>query len=91
MLLGLYFGHLVFMCCCWKTTNESLKRGERYLYFMRQFQRTSAFGPLNAAFVLCCRKRHESMITNQMVVNLYEEKIRYLKETATFNNDFEIN
>ena len=32
MLGGLYVGHIVFMCHFKKTTNESLKRSEKYGY-----------------------------------------------------------
>lgn len=34
MLMGLFVGHLVFMCYCQKTTNESLKRGDKHNYNM---------------------------------------------------------
>lgn len=37
MLLGLFFGHLIFMCYCKKTTNEALKRSEKYGYSMIQY------------------------------------------------------
>jgi hypothetical protein len=40
MLGGLYIGHIVFMCHFKKTTNEALKRSEKYGYSFEQFQMT---------------------------------------------------
>jgi len=38
MIGGLYAGHIVFMCVYKKTTNESLKRSEKYGFLFSQFQ-----------------------------------------------------
>lgn len=81
MLLGLFVGHMIFMCYCWKTTNESLKRSDKYNYAMRQFQTTrSSFGLVNCFQLLCCVKSRDSLITNRMVVDLYQQKIKYIRE-----------
>lgn len=37
MLAGLFIGHLMFMCYYKKTTNEALKRSEKYGYKFTQY------------------------------------------------------
>jgi hypothetical protein len=83
MLLGLFLGHLIFMCYCWKTTNESLKRGDKYKYFMKQFQVTTwGLGPLNFAWLLCCKRRTDSLVSNDMVMEAYKHKIQYMEQQS---------
>jgi len=40
MLGGLYFGHIIFMCVYNKSTNEALKKSEKYGYLFKQYQLT---------------------------------------------------
>lgn len=69
MLAGLFIGHLLFMCYYKKTTNEALKRSEKYGYKFAQYQ----IVPNGNRFVqsvkqmirfLYFRKTQTSLITN---------------------------
>ena len=73
MLFGLYTGHIIFLCWLKKTTNEALKKSEKYGYAMAQYQRAvSPLGIYYFFYYLCQRKSHPSLITNQMVKDLYQ-------------------
>ena len=57
MLIGLYLGHVVFQCYFRKTTNEALKKSEKYGYIMKQWQRIkSNSGFVHMIWNLYCRK-----------------------------------
>lgn len=49
MLAGLFIGHLMFMCYYKKTTNEALKRSEKYGYKFTQYQRVTSGNPVSVA------------------------------------------
>ena len=44
MLGGLYAGHIIFLSYFQKTTNESLKKSEKYGYNFRQYHRVKSGG-----------------------------------------------
>ena len=50
MLTGLFVGHILFMCYYKKTTNEALKRSEKYGYLFTQYQRVASGNPIIVAF-----------------------------------------
>ena len=57
MLGGLYFGHIVFMCVYTKSTNEALKKSEKYGYNLNQYQRVkSNLGILHMLWQLYSKK-----------------------------------
>jgi hypothetical protein len=76
MLAGLFIGHLLFMCYYKKTTNEALKRSEKYGYKFTQYQRVPNGNTLIVAIkqmisYLYVRKIQNSLITNEMVKDMY--------------------
>lgn len=80
MLFGLYSGHIIFLCFMKKTTNEALKKSEKYGYAMSQYQRSvSPLGIYYFIYYLFQRKSHPSLVTNQMVKDLYLQKVVYLR------------
>ena len=57
MLGGLYGGHIIFMTVYNKTTNEALKRSEKYGYNFKQYQLISSNnGLLQMLYNLYCRR-----------------------------------
>ena len=83
MLAGLFIGHLMFMCYYKKTTNEALKRSEKYGYKFTQYQRVTSGNCLSVAVrqmfsYLYCRRIPKSLITNEMVKDMYKQKIDYI-------------
>lgn len=74
MLGGLYGGHLVFMCVFNKTTNEALKKSEKYGYNFMQYQRTklSSNGIGHLMHYLYHRITHLTLISNEMVCDMYQ-------------------
>jgi len=57
MLGGLYGGHIIFMTIYNKTTNEALKRSEKYGYNFKQYQLISSNnGFLQMLYNLYCRR-----------------------------------
>lgn len=72
MLTGLFVGHILFMCYYKKTTNEALKRSEKYGYLFTQYQRVSSGNKIIVAIkqmfnYLYIRKVPKSLIRNEMV------------------------
>ena len=80
MLAGLFIGHLMFMCYYKKTTNEALKRSEKYGYKFTQYQRVTSGNCLSVAVrqmfsFLYCRKIPQSLISNEMVKDMYKQNL----------------
>ena len=72
-------GHIVFMCHYKKTTNEALKRSEKYGYAFEQFQISKySNGVLHMLWHLYQRKTVRSLISNKMVKDMYKQKIDYI-------------
>jgi hypothetical protein len=79
MVGGLYVGHIVFMSSFNKTTNEALKRSEKYGYKFKQFQRVRSHnGLVQMLNHLLCRKSTKSLVPNSLVAETYQQKIDYI-------------
>jgi hypothetical protein len=72
MLIGLFMGHIVFQCYFRKTTNEALKKSEKYGYSMSQWQLIkSNSGLLHMFYNVYRTKSVKSLISNAMIEKSY--------------------